>query len=281
MVALATVGCGSGLTTALERLMEARRLAADLRVQFSKVVDSGNRAVMSDQEQASAAFAREAGQATQVVQQDIEALKPVLTTLGYSSEVQLLEEFQQQFSEYRALDSDILGLAVENTNLKAQRLSFGEAQQAADAFSAALAPITRSVGAQGAGRVPALAATAIAAVREIQVLQAPHIGEADAAKMTQIEQRMMAAEGAARAALKDMADLPSPDSRPALAAATAALDRFMRVNAEIITLSRRNSNVRSLALSLGQKRTLTATCDETLHSLQDALEQRNMTGGTR
>ena len=50
----------------------------------------------------------------------------------------LLEEFGRQFAEYRTLSQSILGLAVENTNLKAQRLSFGAAQQSADAFRDAL-----------------------------------------------------------------------------------------------------------------------------------------------
>jgi hypothetical protein len=55
----------------------------------------------------------------------------------------------------------------------------------------------------------------------------------------------------------------------------------MSVNAEIVRLSRRNSNVRSLALTLGQKRTLTARCEEPLHSLQDALAARSLSGGSR
>ena len=280
IVAVACAGCGGGLKTALERLLDARRLAADLRVQFTSVVDSGNRAVMSDRDDAAAASAREAEQRTQLVQKDVDALKPLLADLGYSDEARLLEEFQHQFSDYRALDTDILGLAVENTNLKAQRLSFGPAQQAADAFSAALDPIARSVPAQAPWRVASLASTAVAAVREIQVLQAPHIGEADDATMTNLEQRMMTAEGVARDALRTMASLlPAESAR--VTAATAALDSFMSVNAEIVKLSRRNSNVRSLALSLGQKRTLTAKCEETLRSLQDALEQRDMSGGTR
>lgn len=281
IVAIACVSCGGGLKTALEQLLDARRLAADLRVQFTSVVDSGNRAVMSDREDAAAAAAREAEQTTQLVQKDVDALKPLLAALGYSDETRLLDEFQEQFSDYRKLDDNILGLAVENTNLKAQRLSFGPAQQAADAFSAALDPIAGSVPAQGSSRMAALAATAIAAVREIQVLQAPHIGEADDATMTQLEQRMMMSEGVARDALRTMATALPAEAKSRVAAATAALDKFMSVNAEIVKLSRRNSNVRSLALSLGQKRTLTAKCDETLRSLQDALEQRDMSGGTR
>ena len=45
----------------------------------------------------------------------------------------------------------------------------------------------------------------------------------------------------------------------------------MGLNAQIIALSRRNTNVRSLALSLDQKRKLTGPCEETLHALQAAL----------
>jgi len=281
LVALALAGCAGDLKTSLEQLVEARRLAADLLVQFTKVVESGDRAVMADTDEASIASSRETEQTTQLVHRDADALKPVLAGLGYSQEARLLEDFQQRFSEFRALDTTILGLAVENTNLKAQRLSFGSAQQAADAFRDALEPITRSVPAQAPWRAAALAATAVAAVREIQVLQAPHIAEPEDAVMASLEQRMMTAEAGARAALEEMAGLLPSEVRPRLSAATAALDRFMSANAEIIRLSRRNSNVRSLALSLGQKRTLTARCEETLRSLQDALEQRKLNGGTR
>ncbi len=44
-----------------------------------------------------------------------------------------------------------------------------------------------------------------------------------------------------------------------------------RINDEIVTLSRRNSNVRSLALSLGRKRTVTAECADDLRALEQAL----------
>ncbi len=277
IVALVSLLCISCSKPSLERLLESRRRSADLLLQFTRVVDSGNRAVMSDDDATAGAFAHEAEQTTRAVQRDVDALKPILTDLDYASEAQLLEEFARRFSEYRTLDASILGLAVENTNLKAQRLSFGSAQQAADEFSGALDPLVRSE----PWRTAALAAAAVAAVREIQVLQAPHIAESDDTAMTRIEQRMMTAEGTARGAVQAMAGLLPAEARPRLTAASAALDRFMSVNAEIIRLSRRNSNVRSLALSLGQKRTLTARCEETLRSLRDALEQRSIGAGTR
>ena len=178
-----------------------------------------------------------------------------------------------------SLDRTILGLAVENTNLKAQRLSFGSAFEEADAFGNAIAKMT-PVAPAGSWRLKSLSALAVASVREIQALQAPHIAEPDDAGMTRMEMRMAISEAAARSALQMLRDLVSAESRPQFASATAALDRFMRINAEIVAFSRRNTNVRSLTLALGQKRTLSAKCEEVLSALRDALAKRSL-GGTR
>jgi hypothetical protein len=267
-------GCFNRPETVLERLTEANRLAAALEVQFTKAGDAANRAVMADTDETSVTFAHEAEQATQAVQREADTLRPILEELRYSQEAGLLEEFGRRFAEYRSLDGSILELAVENTNLKAQRLSFGPAQEAADAIRDSLDGVTAFAPAPVSLRVQALVATAIAAVREIQVLQAPHIAESDDVAMSRLEKRMATSEAGARRALETLASLISPASRSQFASATAALDRFMGLNAQIITLSRRNSNVRSLALSLGQKRTLTAACADSLRALRDALAKR-------
>lgn len=255
--------------------MEARRLAADLLVQFTKAADASNRAVMADTDDASVQFAREAEQATRTVQSDSGLLGPILRGLDYSKETQLLAEFGTRFAKYQALDRRILELAVENTNVKAQRMSFGPARKAADAFRDAVEAVAPAEPAKDTWHVKALAATAVAAVREIQVLQAPHIAEANEAAMIGMEQRMAALEADARTALAALASLAPPGSRPQIAAAIAVLDRFVALNAQIVELSRRNTNVRSLALSLGEKRTLTAACEEGLRALQDALATRD------
>jgi len=275
MVGAAT-GCVN-VNTVLERRFEARQLTADLLLQFTRGADAANCAVMADTDEKSLAFAREAEQATQAVQKDIDTLGPILKELNYAEETRLLGAFGSRFAEYRTLDRRILDLAVENSNLKAQRLSFGPAQEAADAFRDSLAAVTSSVPAGDRWRVEALVATAVATVREIQVLQAPHIADADEAVMTRMEKRMATSEMAARKALETLTNLVQPSSRPRLAAASAALDRFMDLNAQIITLSRRNTNVRSLALSLDQKRTLTVSCEDSLRSLHDALAKRGST----
>jgi hypothetical protein len=257
--------------------MEARRLASDLRVQFSKAADASNRAVMADTDEASSAAAREAGQAMQAVEHDIDALQRILQELGYGDEIRLLETFKARFAEYRALDADILPLAVENTNIKAQRLSFGPARDAANAFRQSLEAAARPVSSKDTCCVDALVAKAAAAVLEVQVIQARHIAESDEAAMSRMETEMAASEAAARKALDTLKSLLPPAAGPQLAAAAAALDRFKAINAELVTLSRRNSNVRSLALSLGRKRTVTAECDDMLQALEEALAKHDFT----
>ena len=277
LLAAAAAGCIQSPETALQQLMDSRRLSADLLVQFTKANDASNRAVMADTDETSVGFAREAEQALQAIQTNVKALTPILTDLGYSTETGLLADFNTRFAEYQALDKTILQLAVENTNLKAQRMSFGPAQEAADTFRQSLEAVAAADSARDAWRLKALAATAVLNVREIQVLQAPHIAEPNDEVMTRLEKRMAASEQQARDTLKAIAGLASLASRPQVDAATGALDRFMSVNTQIADLSRRNTNVRSLALSLGQKRSLTAACESSLQTLQDALSKREFT----
>jgi hypothetical protein len=266
------------VNTYLHQQAEARHVASDLALQFTRAADASNRAVMAEADDASRTYAREAEASVQAVQTRIDTLKPLLQALNYAAEAQALAAFESQFREYRELDRRILELAVEHTNLRAQRLSFGPGRDAAEAFGAALDPIVLAGRSGGQWQAAALAASAVAALREIQVLQAPHIAEPGEEGMAKIEARMVTAEAAARKALADLAPVVRAESRPRLAAASAALDRFMIVHAEVIAFSRRNTNVRSLALSLDQKRTIVAACEGTLRGLQDALAARRLTG---
>jgi uncharacterized protein YdcH (DUF465 family) len=261
-LALASLIATAACTTTpapLTQLIEARRLASELHVEFAKAAEASNRAVMADTDEASATAADEAKRARETVDKDFNALRDALQALGYRDDLRALEAFKARFDEYRKLDDEILPLAVENTNLKAQHLSFGPGQEAADAFRAAVEVAARP--AKGSCCGDASASQARAALLEIQVLQAPHIAESDDAAMTKIENRMQELARTARAAIDELK----------AADAAAALDRFLKINDEIVTLSRRNSNVRSLALSLGRKRMITAECEDDLRALEQAL----------
>jgi hypothetical protein len=66
--------------------------------------------------------------------------------------------------------------------------------------------------------------------------------------MARMEKSMSTSETGARKALKTLSSLVDAMSQARIASATAALERFMGLNQQIISLSRRNTNVRSLAL---------------------------------
>jgi hypothetical protein len=272
---LAQASCRGEPNGAFAELVESRRLAADLRVQFTKSADASNRAVMADTDQESLVFAHEAEQTTQTVQSNVAALSPLLRKLGYATEIGLLQEFSKRFGEYLTLDRSVLELAVENTNLKAQRLSFGPERDAADSFRDALA--TLGPLAKDRCRVESLVAQAVLAVRDIQVLQGPHIAEADSAAMTRMETQIGGLEVTASDALSGISGLVDPKAQPQLAAALVSFERFKDLSRQIVALSRRNSNVRSLALSLREKPVLTAACDESLRSLEEALAKEGFT----
>lgn len=277
VVATMTVACGE--RPALVRLSEARHLSAELLVSFTKAGDASNRAVMADTDEASAAFAREAREASEKVQRQVDELEKLLSSLNYASEGDLLRAFGERFGSYRELDERVLGLAVENTNLKAQRLSFGPVRETADALRDALASVGPADAAQ-TWHVKALAGSVMSAVREIQALQAPHIAEADEAAMMRLEGTMHDAQTQARSALRELSALARRNDAPLVADATKALDRLEALNAEVLELSRRNTNVRSVALALNEKGKLTAVCEEELRKLNDALTDR-MSFGNR
>lgn len=269
--------CRAG--TRLQDLMGARQQSADLIVRFTKAADASNRAVMADTDERSTVFAREAAAATEAVAQSLGTLATMLDRAHFAPERERLRAFEVQFGHYRELDRRILELAVDNTNLKAQRLSFGQGIQAADALRDALSDLTPRRPAD-AWRLRAQTALALSSLREVAMLQGPHIAEADDVVMTALETRMTAGIGAARAALSGVEDDVVPGQRERISTGHAALERFIELHAEIVELSRRNSDVRSLALTLNQKRTLTAECEASAITVREALTARSL-GGSR
>src|SRR5262249_46790884 len=119
-------------------------------------------------------------------------------------------------------------------------------------------------------RVETLVDEATLAVRDIQVLQAPHIAEADDAVMTRMEKEMADLLARARASVKALSELAPPNA-PGIETALKALDEFKTLSDDLVTLSRRNTTVKSLELSLGSMPPLTIVCDGRLQALQDAL----------
>jgi hypothetical protein len=271
--ALALAGCDRDWSTVFTQQVEALELSADMRIQLHRSTEATQRAIMADDDRLSAEFSQEAQQAAAALETDLRSLEPIVAEIGSREEVRLLQEFATAFARLQEIDRELLGLAAENTNAKAERLAFGPAREAADGIAEHAERAARSAPAANALRAQLLAAQVQLAVREIQALQAPHIAEPDDAVMTQIEQQMAGLESAARASLSELSEALGSTGGPELGAAREQLDRFGQIHAEILALSRHNTDVRSLAAALGEKRLLTAACDAALLALRDLLSK--------
>ena len=89
--------------------------------------------------------------------------------------------------------------------------------------------------------------------------------------MTRMESAMKTSAASAQASIDKLKVLLPSAAGAHLATAATALDQLISANAESSLLSRRNSNVRSLALALGRKLTVTAECNDVLQQLQETL----------
>jgi hypothetical protein len=227
-------------------------------------------AVMADTDEASRAFAEQSIEATQQVEKARHELEPLLE--GNSQEVHLFREFSHCWEKLQEIDREVLALAVQNTNLKALRLSFVPAAEALKRLEEALNHLMDVASSSpDAVHITRLASKSLAGALNIHALQAPHIAESTASRMDEMEAVMHSLHVQVTEALHNLQTLVDEPGKPFLEAAEASYKDFQQIHAEIVELSRQNSNIRSYAISLGQKRVLTAQCQDVLAALQETV----------
>jgi hypothetical protein len=230
------------------------------------------KAVMEETDEASQTYAEESQRKSAAVEKLRQELSRLIANGDQPTEVKLLGDFDAAWTEYRALNREILDLAVENTNYKALRLSIGPASDALQRLEAALNETVAAAGAdaESAG-VSQAAFQAVVAAYKILSLQSSHIAESSDQEMDRIEKEMDALDEQATNELDKLSALNVAALQAHIKLAQAAYKDFQAIHAEILALSRRNTNVRSLALALGKGRTATAKSIGALTALQKAI----------
>jgi hypothetical protein len=233
-------------------------------------------ALTDDDAQRSAAQARSAAAD---VERDAHELEGLLDQGGTAAERSRSAEFTREFTALEKIDRDLLALAIKNTNLEAARLAFGPAADAIGELDAALSRVAAKLAAS-ADAVPALERThgAQCAALRIQALLAPHIAEESDAKMDAMEARMAKDDAQVRKDLDALAGRESLRGDPDLAQASASYAHFSELRAKILALSRENTHVKSLELSLNEKRKAMFQCLDALDALQRAILEEPIAG---
>jgi hypothetical protein len=273
LVCLASA-CPNGVRIALDLINEARRLTADAASQLDRASEASQRAVLVPSSEAASAAAGESERARRRLESDLDQIESALSELNLAEELALLRKVRDAFGAYQALDLSILALSRHKSNRQASELAFGQAAEAATAFRQALLQLSAAAKGKTAPAVQLQCAYAALGVREIQLLEPPHIAEAEEAGMARFEQQMEQALSDTQKALAALGASVSADGRPLLDAASAALTQFLELHAQLLKLSRHNSDVQALTLSLEQKQNVLAACHSALTALSDALTRR-------
>jgi hypothetical protein len=249
----------------------SRKTAAlsGIRINLIKSVEAEKSAVMANTDEDSIRFAEESQRASEDAEKSRLELAELIGAYPSAPESELLQEFDSCWREFRKTDQQVLEFAVQNTNLKAARLSFGAAATAMNEFGQALSELA---GDSPGGRVCRLVYDAQTAALRIHVLHAPHIASPDDQEMDGIEAVIRQHDAVVRRSLGDLRLLLPPSKKTALQRAEAAYD--MDFTDRVLEWSRQNTNVKSFELSLNRKRKITAQCEDVLTKLQDAIQSR-------
>jgi len=252
--------------------LKARKIDLVERMRYSLAAasEAEKSAVLAVTDQDSLAFADQARTATAEVEHLRTTLGEILSVRTGQNEKELLSRFSECFTEYQRIDHDLLGLAVRNTNIKAFALAFGPAAEAAKEMDAALSRFLAKH-ATSPQKMLLLAAGAQAAALRLETRLAPHIAEQSDSRMDEMEALMAKDDREVHAALDSLAAQPDLRADSDLATARTSYARFGELRAQILSLSRENTNVRSLAISLDQKRKAMAVCQDALHALQQEI----------
>jgi len=259
--------------TPLEGQLKKIQIVSSLRIHLLEAIEAEKNAVLAITDEASKTYADEARSASNKVENARRDLAAIIQQAGTSKEQETVAEFNSCWIEFRKLDEEILELATQNSNLKAQKLSSTQFSREVAAFEKSLRTlIQQDMQDNQPGFISVHSYESIIAILQLFALHKKHIEEADDQEMDRIERKMKDYLDTAKKALHALRSIPELRVSAALVNAESAYKRIVELNAEVVRLSRLNTNIKSSALSLGKKRLISAKCQEILGVLHDTIE---------
>jgi hypothetical protein len=250
------------------RQMRKERLIDAIREKLLESVEAEKSAVLATTDAESKASALEAKNFETKINKLRAELRRLIVADGQQVEIEKLNAFDVAWAELERVDARLLALAVANTNLKAIRLLSRDGAADLDRFVDQLAEMQRAV--TEPELIRTLSRASVAALRSESLLFV-HIPSADDAEMTRLEQQMQELNAQVTRELDSARESGRLD-REQLASASQAWDEYQGVAAEVVQLSRQNTNVISIDVSIHEKRGATRECLAALSALSAALD---------
>jgi hypothetical protein len=114
----------------------------------------------------------------------------------------------------------------------------------------------------------------------LQTLIPPHIAEESDQKMDELEALMSKEDKQILKNLYELTAFRNLNQKAYLATAVSSYAMFSKIKTQILALSRENTNIKSLSISLNQKRKVMLLCQDTLNKLQQAILEEPIAGVT-
>jgi hypothetical protein len=250
-------------------LSQKLEVLSRMRVDLLKSVEAEKSAVMADTDEASQAYALQARKAADRVEQGRREFRRLLDKDHTAQELKLLQEFDGAWPEFLQTDKTILDFAVQNTNLKAARLSFGPGRETLGRLEKAIGRLT-----SGQPLIERAACRILTAGWEILALHAPHIAASEDQRMDEIEAALRRLQTEMADSFRALKSRIPPGKQADLQETEKAFKELQKITAQVIAWSRQNTNIKSFELSLGRKRKISARCDEILAALEEAVRSQ-------
>ena len=261
--------------------LKAKRieLVHAVRIALAGVSEAQNSAVMSSADEDRRYFVAQAQAASSDLDHNLEDLKNALTAHRNQQQLELLSRVEEALREFDRLDKVLLDLAVQNSNRRAYALAIGPATKALEEMEAVLSRIVTAhddATDENNRQILRLANGARISALHIRVLLLPHIAEEQDQTMDELEAQIAREDRGVVQSLESLSELLKPNDTSDIEKARSLYAEFDKLRGQIITLSRENTNVRSLSLSLNEKRQAMLAVQDSLAALQHAIESEEV-----
>jgi hypothetical protein len=255
--------------------LQEYELLSTMRLNLFRAAEAEKSAVLAITDEESIKYADQSQKFATEVAGARNTLTPLIEQDHSAKESSLLQEFDRCWTESTKLDNLLLDLAVQNTNLHAANLALTKGTETVHRLEAALTQLADSLGPESRDtQAVRLTYQALVAALKIHDLYTPHIQAETDEKMDKIEREIKANEKILKHTLDRLEENVIGRNKESLRNPQALYTELFQVTNDIIVLSRKNTNIKSLELSLGKKRLITAQCDEILKSLQEVVQQK-------
>jgi hypothetical protein len=251
------------------------QVLAQMKSNLLTSVEAEKNAVLSDSDEDSEVFAAQSLKAAAEIERGRIQFGQLVAGAGDEGELKLLQDFDRCWADFQKTQQEVLALAVRNSNLKAARLSQTKAYEAVQRFDLALSKLIEAgVSSGNCEQMVGPVFNAQRAGLRILYLHTLHIWEARDQEMDRLEAEMRSNSETVIRSLNTLTDLAGETGRVSLQDARKAYADFLEVTQEVLRLSRQNTNIKSMELTLGKGRAITAQCGGILTSLHEAVQNK-------